>query len=126
MMDDFLKIQDMDFLAQVFPVETKPYAGLPLRHLPYVLGRLALLSEIPEKRCWGYEIIMRHLSDPGVAESLHAHAGFTHKDLMAITPTENAARTEEVRQLSRRLRHLRRWALVLAGGLALALLALLR
>jgi hypothetical protein len=126
MMDDFLKIQDMDFLAQVFPVEMKPYAGLPLRHLPYVLGRLALLSEIPEKRCWGYEIIMRHLSDPGVAESLHAHAGFTHRDLMAITPTENAARTEEVRQLRRRLRHLRRWALVLTGGLALALLALLR
>lgn len=124
MMDDFLKIQDMDFLAQVFPVEMKPYAGLPLRHLPYVLGRLALLSEIPEKRCWGYEIIMRHLSDPGVAESLHAHAGFTHKDLMAITPTENAARTEEIRQLRRRTRHLRRWVMALAFGLALALWAL--
>ncbi|MBV5276660.1 hypothetical protein JZU56_02155, partial [bacterium] len=108
------------------PVEMKPYTGLPLRHLPYVLGRLALLSDIPEKRSWGYEVIMRHLSAPGVAESLQALAGFTHKDLMGLAPTEAAARTEEVRQLRRRLRHLRRLALVLAGGLALALLALLR
>ena len=124
MMDDFLKIQDMDFLAQVFPVEMKPYAGLPLRHLPYVLGRLALLSDIPEKRSWGYEVIMRHLSEPGVAESLQSLAGFTHKDLMGLAPTEAAARTEEIRQLRRRTRHLRRWVMALAFGLALALWAL--
>jgi glycosyltransferase involved in cell wall biosynthesis len=121
MMDDFLKIQDMDFLAQVFPVESKPYAGLPLRHLPYVLGRLALLSDNPEKRSWGYEIIMRHLSEPGVSESLQALAGFTHKDLMALAPTEAAARIEEIRLLRRRTRHLRRWIVALACGLALAL-----
>lgn len=126
MMDDFLKIQDMDFLAQVFPVEMKPYAGLPLRHLPYVLGRLALLSEIPEKRCWGYEIIMRHLSDPGVAESLHAHAGFTHRDLMAITPTENAALVNEARTLRRSVRHLRRIATACALVALLALWLALR
>jgi glycosyltransferase involved in cell wall biosynthesis len=121
MMDDFLKIKDMAFLRQVFPDEIKPYASLPSVHIPYVLGRLALLSSIHEKRCWGYEIIMRHLSEPGMAESLRRHAGFTHKDLMGLAPTEAAARTEEIRQLRRRLRHLSRWAMVLAAGLALAL-----
>jgi hypothetical protein len=124
MMDDFLKIQDMDFLAQVFPVELQAYASLPLRHLPYVLGRLALLSDIPEKRAWGYEIIMRHISEPGVAESLQALAGFTHMDLMALAPTEAAGRIEEIRMLRRQTRHLRRWIAALGCGFALALWAL--
>ncbi len=126
MMDDFLKIQDMDFLAQVFPVEMKPYAGLPSRHLPYALGRLALLSDIHEKRCWGYETIMRHISEPGMAESLRQYAGFTHKDLMSLAPTEAAERMDEIRRLHRRLRHQRRWTIVLAAGRALALWAFLR
>ena len=127
MMDDFLKIQDMFFLAQVFPDETKPYAGLPLAHLPYVLGRLALLSDIPEKRCWGYETIMRHLSEPGVAESLQSLCGFTHKDLMALAPTDNAILVEESRRRRRRDRRLLRAALAIGFlGLLAALWSVLR
>jgi glycosyltransferase involved in cell wall biosynthesis len=121
MMDDFLKIQEMDFLNQVFPEEFKPYASLPSHHIPYVLGRLALLSEVPEKRCWGYETIMRHLSEPGVAESLQKLAGFTHKNLMVLAPTEAAARVDEARLLRRRVRHLGRAAVALAIGLLVAL-----
>jgi glycosyltransferase involved in cell wall biosynthesis len=126
MMDDFLKIRDMDFLRQVFPEETKPYATLPAVHIPYVLGRLALLSDIHEKRCWGYETIMRHLSEAGMADSLRQQAGFKHKDLMGLAPTEAAERIDEIRRLRRRLRHQRRWIIVLAVGLALALWALFR
>jgi hypothetical protein len=133
MMDDFLNIQEMDFLARVFPVEMKPYAGLPLRHLPYVLGRLALLSDIPEKRSWGYEIMMRHLSEPSVAESLHELAGFTHKNLMELAPTDAAARIEEIQllrlqtsRLGRRMRRLRRWVIALSSGLAIAIWALFK
>jgi glycosyltransferase involved in cell wall biosynthesis len=126
MMDDFLGIKDMDFLAEVFPEEMTPYRRLPPRHLPYVLGRLALLSDIPEKRCWGYETIMRHLSEPGVPESLQKHAGFTYKDLMALVPTEAASLSEEARRLRRRVRHLRRWLVALVLGLAVALATLFR
>ena len=116
----------MDFLADVFPAEIGPYRLLPPRHLPYVLGRLALLSDIPEKRCWGYETIMRHLSEPGVPESLQKHAGFTFKDLMALVPTEAASLVEDARRLRRQVRHLRRWLVALALGLAVALAILLR
>jgi glycosyltransferase involved in cell wall biosynthesis len=119
MMDDFLAIKEMPFLAQVFPEEIKAYAALPDRHLPYVLGRIALLSEIPEKRCWGYETIMRHLSEPGVAESLQSLCCFTHKDLMALTPTDNALLAEEARRRRRRNRRL------LRAALAIGLLGLL-
>jgi len=121
MMDDFLKIKDMAFLRQVFPDEIPPYASLPSVHIPYVLGRLALLSDIHEKRCWGYEVIMRHLSEPGMAESLRLHAGFTHKDMMGLAPTEAAARVDEARLLRRRIRHLGRVAVALAIGLLAAL-----
>ena len=127
MMDDFLTIKDMSRLAQVFPAEIVPYAALPDRHLPYVLGRIALLSEIPEKRCWGYETIMRHLSEPGVAESLQSLCGFTHKDLMALTPTDNALLVEESRRRRRRDRRLLRAALAIGVlGLLAALWAALR
>jgi len=126
MMDDFLAIKDMAFLAQVFPEEIIPYRSLPPCHIPYVLGRLALLSEIPEKRGWGYETIMRHLSGPDMAESLREHAGFTHKDLMALVPTEAASMAEEIRRLRRRVRHLRRWVLALAAGLIAMLVFLPR
>jgi glycosyltransferase involved in cell wall biosynthesis len=126
MMDDFLAIKDMAFLAQVFPAEIIPYQSLPARHIPYVLGRLALLSEIPEKRCWGYETIMRHLSGPDMAESLREHAGFSHKDLMAMVPTEAASLVEDARRVRRQVRHLRRWAVVLAAGLMAALVFLFR
>jgi glycosyltransferase involved in cell wall biosynthesis len=126
MMDDFLAIKDMAFLAQVFPGEIIPYQSLPARHIPYVLGRLALLSDIPEKRCWGYETIMRHLSGPDMAESLREHAGFTHEDLMAMVPTEAASLVEDARRLRRQVRHLRRWAVVLAAGLMAALVFLFR
>lgn len=126
MMDDFLGIKDMDFLAEVFPAEMTPYRRLPPRHLPYVLGRLALMSDMPEKRCWGYETIMRHLSEPGVPESLQKHAGFTYKDLMALVPTEAAFLSEEARRLRRRVRHLRRWLVVVGLGFAVVLTILLR
>jgi len=116
----------MAFLRQVFPEEIKPHASLPAVHIPFVLGRLALLSDLHEKRCWGYEVIMRHLSEPGMAESLRQHAGFTHKDLMRLAPTEAAERMDEIRRLGRRLRHQRRWIIVLATGLTFALWALLR
>jgi glycosyltransferase involved in cell wall biosynthesis len=126
MMDDFLEIKDMGFLAEVFPAEIAPYRLLPSRHLPYVLGRLALISDIPEKRCWGYETIMRHLSEPGVPESLQKHAGFTYKDLMALVPTEAASLAEDARRLRRRVRHLRRWLVALALALTVVLAILLR
>jgi GT2 family glycosyltransferase len=126
MMDDFLTIKDPEFLAELFPAEIGPYANLPACHIPFVLGRLALLSEHADKRCWGYELILRHLSEPGMAESLRDRANFTYKNLMALVPTETASLGEQIRQLRRRNRHLRRWCVFLAGSLALASWLLLR
>lgn len=126
MMDDFLEIREMAALAQIFPVEIKPYEKLPDLHVPYVLGRLALLSDIAEKRAWGYEIIMRHISDASVAKSLSELAGFSYKDLMASAPTETASHVEDIRILRRQARRLRRWLVILAAILMLALWGFLK
>lgn len=126
MMDDFLGINEMAILSQIFPVELKPYEKLPELHIPYVLGRLALLSDIAEKRAWGYEVIMRHLSDEDLATSLRLLTGFSFRELMALAPTESASQIEEIRLLRRRIRHLRRWIFALSVGLSLALWILYR
>ena len=127
MLDDFLEVREMSVLAQIFPEEIKPYAMLPDKHIPFVLGRIALLSDNPEKRSWGYEVIMRHLSGPEVAESLRLHAGFTFKDLMAMTPGLTSSKTDElgrlhgeVHRLRRRVRRFRRILVALVCALALA------
>lgn len=121
MMDDFLVIREMSLLSQIFPTELKRYEKLPDLHISYVLGRLALQSDMAEKRAWGYEVIMRHLSDEGLASSLRSLTGFSFRELMMLAPTESAARIEEIRLLRRRIRHLRRWIFALSLGLLLTL-----
>ena len=126
MMEDFLKIREMSVLEQIFPDQIKPYEKLPDQHIPYLLGRMALLSDISEKRNWGYEIIMRHLSDPAMAESLRLLSGFTYKGLMSLTPAAVARSDElegilgDVRRLRRRVRRLRLALVAFACGLILA------
>lgn len=113
-MDDLLKIQATAFPRQLLIHEIKPHVTLPSVHISHVLGRLAPLPGIHEKLCRRHEITVRHLFGPIMAESLSQQAEFAHKGLMGPVPTEAAARTEEIR-------HLRRWGMVLAGGVALAL-----
>jgi glycosyltransferase involved in cell wall biosynthesis len=120
MMDDFLNLRTIDQLRDVFGKDMEEFAGLPDAHVPYVLGRLALRSDYHEKRCWGYETIMRHLSAPGVAESLAACAGFTYKDFMAAVPRPQGSPVKEINDLRRRLRRQRIISFILGVGLAVA------
>jgi glycosyltransferase involved in cell wall biosynthesis len=133
MMDDFLQIRDTSVLVRMFPEEIGPYVKLPAPHIPYILGRMALLSPVGEKRSWGYETIMRHISEPTIAESLRQLAGFTYKDLMALTPTDSARSLMEIGELRVDVRRLRRRVLrlrlafgLLACGLAAAAWMLFR
>ena len=99
---------------------------LPVRHLPCVIVRLTLLPDNPEKCCWGYETIMRHLSELGVPESLQEHAGFTYRVLMALVPKEAASMAEGARHLRRQVRHQHRWLVALGLGLAVTVAILFR
>jgi hypothetical protein len=120
MMDDFLALRTLPQLREVFGADAAEFADLPDVHAPYVLGRLALRSGCHEKRCWGYEIIMRHLSEPGCATSLAEKAGFTYQDLMSLVPVSGGSPVREISDLRRRLNRQKRISIVLTGLLILA------
>jgi glycosyltransferase involved in cell wall biosynthesis len=115
MMDDFLSITSMAHVCEIFGEDAAEFAHLSDVHVPYVLGRLALGSGYHEKRCWGYETIMRHVSQPGCASSLEKSAGFTYKELMALAPALVGSPVKEINDLRRRLRRQKR----ISAGLAL-------
>jgi glycosyltransferase involved in cell wall biosynthesis len=115
MMDDFLALRTMSQLREIFGEDVDEFADLPDIHVPYVLGRLALRSGYHEKRCWGYETILRHFSDPAAALSLSEKAGFSYKDLMALAPVLKDSPVKEINDLRRRLRRQKR----ISAGLAL-------
>lgn len=114
MMDDFMALRTMSQVRGVFGKDADEFADLPDFHVPYVLGRLALRSGCHEKRCWGYETILRHFSHPGVPESLAEKAGFSYKDLMALAPVLEGSPVKEINDLRRRLRRQKRTSVILA------------
>lgn len=126
MMDDFLGIRSVAFLGAVFGSAFEPYRHLDPVHMPYALGRLALDSKIHEKRCWGYETIVRHLSLPGMAESLQSATGLSHRNIADLAPPEGGRAEMEVRSLRRRVRRLWRAVAALASLLGASLFLLLR
>jgi len=120
LMDDFLAIGTISKTREIFGKDAEEFADLPDIHVPYVLGRLALRSGYHEKRCWGYETILRHVSDPRLAASLAEIAGFTYKELMALAPMTEGSPVKEINDLRRRLRRQRIISCILGVGLAVA------
>jgi glycosyltransferase involved in cell wall biosynthesis len=114
MMDDFLALRTMTQVREIFGADVDEFGDLPDSHVPYVLGRLALRSGYHEKRCWGYETILRHVSDPRFASSLAEIAGFTYKELMALAPMTEGSPVKEINDLRRRLKRQKRISAVLA------------
>ena len=114
MMDDFLALGTISQIREIFGNDAEEFAHLPDIHVPYVLGQLALRSRYHEKRCWGYETILRHVSDPRLAASLSEVAGFTYKELMALAPVTEGSPVKEINDLRRRLMRQKRISAVLA------------
>jgi glycosyltransferase involved in cell wall biosynthesis len=126
LMDDFLEIGTISRLIELFGDDAVEFVDLPDAHFPYAIGRMALRSGHQEKRRWGYEIIMRHISRPGMAESLAATTGFTYKDFMDLAPDFHGSPVKEINDLRRRLRRQKAVAAICAGLLAAALWLLSR
>jgi glycosyltransferase involved in cell wall biosynthesis len=121
MMDDFLNILTISRVIEIFGKDAEEFEALPDIHVPYVLGRLALTSAYQEKRNWGYEIIMRHLSIKGMAEDLAACAKFTYKDFASMAPRIAGSPVKEINDLRRRLRRQRIISVILGIGLVAAI-----
>lgn len=86
MMDDFLALNTIGQIVEVFGKDADGFRGLPDAHAPFVLGRLALNSFIYDKRCWGYQTIIDHVSKPDLRDSLIRFGKYDGKALMDLTP----------------------------------------
>lgn len=114
MMDDFLSLRTISQVRVIFGKDADEFAELPDIHVPYVLGRMALRSGHHEKRCWGYETILRHFSDSRFTASHAEIAGFSYKELMALAPVLEGSPVKEINDLRRRLKRQKLISLVVA------------
>lgn len=63
MMNEFLKINDLQFFKNIFCGVYEKYGEPTLQALPYFLGRIALESSDAAKRLWGYKTVINFISD---------------------------------------------------------------
>lgn len=64
LMDEFLKIKDMDLLEKIFKNKIAETGLQPFEDsIPYFLGRMALLSDEIVRKNWGYRTVLRFLEE---------------------------------------------------------------
>ncbi|HHY1437057.1 TPA: glycosyltransferase family 2 protein [Campylobacter jejuni] len=86
LMQEFLKIDDIDFLENIFAKEIQSTGIRPYKEtLKFFLGYMALQSEDKAKKYWGYHKIMEFYSDNVNAELLKEKYNFTFKDYVKLS-----------------------------------------
>ncbi|HFP7488384.1 TPA: glycosyltransferase family 2 protein [Campylobacter jejuni] len=86
LMQEFLKIDDIDFLENIFAKEIQITGIRPYKEtLKFFLGYMALQSEDKAKKYWGYHKIMEFYSDNVNAELLKEKYNFTFKDYVKLS-----------------------------------------
>ena len=119
LMSEFLGIGSDDFLNRAFADDLKPLALAFCKcDRQYVLSRLALTSELANKRRWGYIQLLHLVAEKGM-DGLYAEFGISYKDILSVSkslynPKKDYKR--KCRRLRTRIRCLA-WALFAASSL---------
>jgi len=86
LMDVYLNMKDVNLLQQTFPKELKQ---LQLEVFPdtaeYVLARIAMTSNIYERKAWGFEKIMSLINDDKYFNLLNDRYDFTFKTYLSFS-----------------------------------------
>lgn len=86
LMDSFLKIQDIDFLKEIFKDEIKKLKIEPFENtIEFFLGRMAIESKEKTRKYWGYHKIMHFYNDKNNIKILLEKYNFTFKDLLPLS-----------------------------------------
>lgn len=86
LMDSFLKIQDIEFLKEIFKDEIKKLKIEPFENtIEFFLGRMAIESEEKTRKYWGYHKIMHFYNDKNNIKILLEKYNFTFKDLLSLS-----------------------------------------
>ncbi|MCV3431278.1 glycosyltransferase [Campylobacter lari] len=86
LMDSFLKIQDIEFLKEIFKDEIKKLKIDPFENtIEFFLGRMAIESQEKTRKYWGYHKIMHFYNDKNNVKILLEKYNFTFKDLLSLS-----------------------------------------
>ena len=83
-LDHYLNIKDPNELFLVFPDAAKYGAVIP-ETIPYILGRIAINTDVDYKVLWGLDVIYKLLQDTRMAQVLENVYGFTYLDFIKLT-----------------------------------------
>ena len=85
LMDYFLKIDDFALLKQIFPKELKDIQSADKKFFPFILGKLALSSDLASKKEWGIHNIMNSFFTTNQFDELNRKYGFNFKQYLQLT-----------------------------------------
>lgn len=83
-LNEFLKIKDIDLLYKIFGADIKKYGQPTIETIPYFLARLALDSDNQTRKIWGYHTIIDFLSSQKNFDLVHKLYGFDYKNLLNL------------------------------------------
>lgn len=86
LMDSFLQIKDISELSEIFGDDLLARFGkLENKLIPYYLGQLALDADTEYKKLWGYNQIVRFISDATNYKLLNKRYGFCYADFLKLS-----------------------------------------
>lgn len=85
LMDIFLKIKDISLLERIFQKEIKDTKIKPFKDtIPFFLGQMAMCSPVLKRREWGYQAVLKFLSDKRNYDLAHKRYDFCFKDYLNL------------------------------------------
>jgi hypothetical protein len=84
LMDTFLKIDNVEILKKIFQEDLDEFGDINSKTIPYILGKLALKSPKAQRRSWGYQTIMKFISENQNFELLNQLYGFDFKQFISL------------------------------------------
>ena len=94
-LNEFLKIKDIDLLYKIFGDDIKKYGQPTLETIQYFLARLALDSDNQTRKVWGYHTIINFLNSQENFDLVHKLYGVNYKELLNLV--NNFNETEEMK-----------------------------
>lgn len=85
LMNSFLKICDIKMLYDIFGDDMKQFGKINKNIIPFVLGKLALESDMEYKNIWGYNQIVNFISDYKNYKLLNKLYGFNYADFLKLS-----------------------------------------
>ena len=83
-LNEFLKIKDVDLLYKIFGEDVKKYGQPTVETIPYFLAQFALNSDKQTRKVWGYHTLVNFLASQENFDLINKLYGFDYKQLLNL------------------------------------------